>query len=170
MVQYIWLWPYWFCWWWSENSRTNYYKWRPTVYVYENKLTCTSFGVLCNPSSITHGWSRSDTLQPSPWRVIYNQPWDFDDVCIQPYNNWKIVSCRHHANWYTSVVHYILFFALCVPLSLFYPNKCWSFGNLIKGEAFLTIGYTTFGNKSYSYIHSQISFHRKHEIIEQSGI
>ena len=41
---------------------------------------------------------------------------------------------------------------------------------LIKGEALLTIGYVIFGNKSYSYIHSQISFHRKHEIIEQSGI
>jgi hypothetical protein len=32
------------------------------------------------------------------------------------------------------------------------------------------MGYTIFGNKSYSYIHNQISFHRKHEIIEQSGI
>jgi hypothetical protein len=31
-------------------------------------------------------------------------------------------------------------------------------------------GYTMFGNKSYSYIDSQISVHRKHEIIEQSGI
>ena len=42
--------------------------------------------------------------------------------------------------------------------------------HLIKGKALLTIGYTIFGNNSYSYIHSQISFHRKHEIIEQSGI
>ena len=42
--------------------------------------------------------------------------------------------------------------------------------SVIKGEALLTIGYTIFGNKSYSYIHSQISVHRKHEIIEQSGI
>ena len=42
--------------------------------------------------------------------------------------------------------------------------------SIIKGEALLTIGYTIFGNKSYFYIHSQISFHRKHEIIEQSGI
>ena len=50
------------------------------------------------------------------------------------------------------------FFALCVPLSLLYSNNCWPFGNLIKGEALLTIGYTNFGNKSYSYIHSQISF------------
>jgi hypothetical protein len=41
---------------------------------------------------------------------------------------------------------------------------------LKKGEVLLTIGYTIFGNKSYAYIHSQISFHRKHEIIEQSGI
>ena len=41
---------------------------------------------------------------------------------------------------------------------------------LIKSEALLTVGYTIFGNKSYSYIHSQISFHRKHEIIEQSDI
>jgi hypothetical protein len=47
------------------------------------------------------------------------------------------------------------------PISLSY---------LIKGESLLTIGYTIFGNKSYSYIHSQISVHRKHEIIEQSGI
>jgi hypothetical protein len=39
--------------------------------------------------------------------------------------------------------------------------------NVIKGEALLTIGYAIFGNKSYSYIHSQIYFHRKHEIIEQ---
>jgi hypothetical protein len=31
-------------------------------------------------------------------------------------------------------------------------------------------GYAIFGNKSYSYIDSQISVHRKHEIIEQSGI
>jgi hypothetical protein len=31
-------------------------------------------------------------------------------------------------------------------------------------------GYTIFGNKSYSYIDSQIYFHRKREIIEQSGI
>jgi len=31
-------------------------------------------------------------------------------------------------------------------------------------------GYTIFGNKSYpSYIVSQISVHRKHEIIDQSG-
>jgi hypothetical protein len=41
---------------------------------------------------------------------------------------------------------------------------------LIKSEALLIVGYTMFGNKSYSYIHSQISFPRKHEIIEQSGI
>ena len=34
----------------------------------------------------------------------------------------------------------------------------------------LNIRYTIFGNKSYSYIHSQISFHRKREIIVQSGI
>ena len=31
-------------------------------------------------------------------------------------------------------------------------------------------GYAIFGNKSYSYIDSQISVHQKHEIIEQSGI
>jgi hypothetical protein len=41
---------------------------------------------------------------------------------------------------------------------------------IIKGEALLTIGYSIFGNKSYSYIHSQISIQRKHEMIEQSGI
>jgi hypothetical protein len=40
---------------------------------------------------------------------------------------------------------------------------------ILKGRS-PSNGYTIFGNKSYSYIDSQISVHRKHEIIEQSGI
>ena len=35
---------------------------------------------------------------------------------------------------------------------------------------FINIKGRVFDNKSYSYIDSQISVHRKHEIIEQSGI
>ena len=44
---------------------------------------------------------------------------------------------------------------------------------VIKGEALLTAGYTivlVISHTPTKCIHSQISFHRKHEIIEQSGI
>ena len=62
------------------------------------------------------------------------------------------------------------FFDMRILTLLFLSTHLARCGLMYKNGRSPSNGYKIFGNKSYSYIDSQISVHRKHEIIEQSGI